>query len=266
MKRHRPDRCGIYIITSPSGGVYVGSTLNFPARWRQHLHALRRGTHSNPKLLNAWKKYAEQLVFRPLLICRREDLLFFEQRAIDILHPKYNVDMIAGSRLGCKLSEAHCLQMSIARKGIPMAMETRQKLSEANKGQRPWIEGRHHSPETREKIGAAARGRVTSEETKKKLSEKAKARPIDLERLAKAHAAAAIANRGRTVPPELREKIRLKLLGRPRSDITKEKISAANKGRVQSQQEKDNRKAAMVALSKRRQAGKVIYDLQPGRP
>lgn len=92
---------GIYTITAPSGSQYVGSAVNLAARWRQHRHELNRGRHFNRGLQRAYKKYGlERLQFEPLLVCRREDLIYFEQRAIDRLKPRYNACQVAGSQLG----------------------------------------------------------------------------------------------------------------------------------------------------------------------
>lgn len=42
--------------------------------------------------------------------------------------------------------------------------DVKKKLSEANKGQVPWILGKHHSDETRKKMSERAKGRVFSDE------------------------------------------------------------------------------------------------------
>ena len=112
---------GIYTITSPSGNFYVGSSIVFGLRWADHLKQLRRGDHHNPQLQRAFNKYGESgLVFKKLLICKPEDLLFYEQRAIDILKPRYNANPIATSNLGRKFgprSTEAKLKTSIALKG-----------------------------------------------------------------------------------------------------------------------------------------------------
>ena len=50
-------------------------------------------------------------------------------------------------------------------------MGTRQKISEANKGQIPWIKGKHLSPEARLKMSESHKGIYPSDETRKKMSE-----------------------------------------------------------------------------------------------
>lgn len=111
---------GIYTITSPSGGRYVGSAVNFGGRRRTHFHLLRNGKHHNKGLQRACAKYGiGNLVFRPLLICAPKDLIFFEQRVIDVLKPRYNACPIAGSRLGMKHHPESIAKVVAAKTGKP---------------------------------------------------------------------------------------------------------------------------------------------------
>lgn len=43
-----------------TGESYIGLTVDYKRRKRDHLSALRNNTHENPKLQNAWNKYGEQ--------------------------------------------------------------------------------------------------------------------------------------------------------------------------------------------------------------
>ena len=80
--------------------------------------------------------------------------------------------------LGKHLSEETRQKLSEANKGENNSMfgkhlseETRQKLSEARKGKPSCMKGKHHSEESRKKIGAARKGKSLSAETRKKMSE-----------------------------------------------------------------------------------------------
>lgn len=138
---------GIYSITSPSGGLYLGSAVDLDGRWRGHKSRLALGKHNNAKLQNAWNKYGpEAMKFEVLLICRPRDLLFYEQAAIDALKPRYNICLIAGNTLGRKWKPESCARQSARMKG------------------------RKLPPAHRAKIGSSLRGRPVSDETKKKLS------------------------------------------------------------------------------------------------
>jgi group I intron endonuclease len=153
-------KSGIYKISSPSGGFYIGSAVNFSGRRRQHFHLLRFGCHHNIGLQRACKKYGiDALKFEPIIICRREDLIFFEQRAIDVLKPKYNGCFTAGSQLGRKHSEETKAKISANRKGKGLhPPEWRRAASERLKGHPRWGPA-VLSEETRKKISAAFKGK-----------------------------------------------------------------------------------------------------------
>lgn len=57
-----PRKRGIYCITNlENNKIYIGSTLNsFKERWSTHIQKLRKGTHSNSHLQNAFNKYGEE--------------------------------------------------------------------------------------------------------------------------------------------------------------------------------------------------------------
>lgn len=49
---------GIYAIRNlVNHKIYVGSAVSIYDRLYNHVWHLERGTHRNPKLLNAWRKY-----------------------------------------------------------------------------------------------------------------------------------------------------------------------------------------------------------------
>lgn len=55
-----PRASGVYQIRCiPTGKIYIGSAVDLLARWGQHRRSLRRGTHRNAHLQNAWDKYGE---------------------------------------------------------------------------------------------------------------------------------------------------------------------------------------------------------------
>jgi group I intron endonuclease len=121
---------GIYTITSPSGKMYVGSAKDFDYRWSKHSYDLRKGVHHCKLLQSASNKYGfSNLVFKRLLVCELKDLLFYEQRAIDILKPEYNIAKIAGSNLGIKHSPETIQRMKDSR-----TLEVRTRISNAHKG------------------------------------------------------------------------------------------------------------------------------------
>ena len=162
--------CGIYTITSPSGKLYLGSAVNFTDRWNLHLSNLRTNTHHNKPLQRAFDKYGEDgLVFKKLLICEKKDLLIYEQRAMDILRPEYNIAKIAGSLLGTKRTPLQNAEKSIllkGRKGRPLSLEAKEKAIAVL-----------HSPESR----AKAREKLRTFENRLKNSERESVKIICVE-------------------------------------------------------------------------------------
>jgi group I intron endonuclease len=135
--------------------IYIGSAVHFYRRRREHLYDLRRGVH-NPKLLNHYRKYGEEdLVFSIIAECSRTELMptnkiiWIEQCFILAYKPWFNASPTAGSCMGTIQSE-----------------ETRLKIGEKS---RVYNTGRHHTEETKRKIGDPQKGKVISAETIKKL-------------------------------------------------------------------------------------------------
>lgn len=202
----RAHDCGIYTITSPSGSQYVGSAVNFERRWAKHRTELRGNAHGNSKLTRAFAKYGiDRLIFAKILICDKADLLTYEQIAIDVMKPEYNICKIANSRLGIKADPA--------RKHIRSAgQRNRAKPSEA----------------TRHKLALAKLGTKRTDESKRKTSESLKLahqRPeIKNERIRTA--------KETNARPEVREKISMALTGIKRSDETRARMSDAQRGHL----------------------------------
>lgn len=156
--------------------------MDIPSRWQQHVTQMRAGKHANPPLQRAFAKYGEPaLQFDILLFCAPKDLLFYEQRAIDVLNPEYNVCRVAGNSLGVKRSQEARKKMSAAGTGRKRSPETAEKmrriltgrkLSEASK-EKIRAQRWHHTPEQVERM----RARRASEESRRKMSESHKGKP-----------------------------------------------------------------------------------------
>lgn len=156
----------IYIITSRSGKEYVGSAHNYVKRWNDHRYELRKGTHCNRKLQNAWNKYGT-LEFELLeIVPDVSQLLEREQYWIDRLNTfrdGYNMTPDARSGHGRKHTQAtkdllsgYALlrrdEISAIHKGKVISEEHKEALRAANLG-------RKHSEETKAKMRAAALAR-----------------------------------------------------------------------------------------------------------
>lgn len=149
---------------------YVGSAVSFKHRIAVHKNYLNKNKHPNRYLQFAWNKYGEEN-FEFYIVERlkdNKDLYIKEQYWIDTykcLSPDgFNLDAVAGSRLGSKLSEEAKAKISAFHKGRVVSRETRLKLSQSNKGKsRPDLAARNK----------ARAGTSPSEETKLKMSNKA---------------------------------------------------------------------------------------------
>jgi group I intron endonuclease len=172
---------GIYEIKNTTNGKrYIGSAIDFQTRFKAHLNALRKNKHPNRHLQFAWNKYGEQaFVFNVILYCSSQNLLFYEQRALDVYNTLYNLAPTAGSQLGVHFSDEGKANISKAKKGKsitkppPRSDEHRAAISKA-------LKGKKLSEETRRKMSEAQKNTVRkprSEETKRKISESRKGIP-----------------------------------------------------------------------------------------
>lgn len=144
----------VYRIRNTTNGlVYIGSAVDPKSRWRTHRCALRKGTHDNSYLQRAWNSHGESaFVFEVLEEVSADMLLAREAEVIAAAGALrrgigYNLCAVGRSQLGLKHTP-----------------ESRQKMSEARKGQRK-------SPEHQASINAALRGRRLSDVCRAKLAE-----------------------------------------------------------------------------------------------
>lgn len=134
---------GIYSIEHlASGKKYIGSAVNFAARWRAHRSDLRLGKHHSAYLQNGRNKYGEDAFeFKKLLVCSKENLLMYEQLCIDgyetVSHDKgYNMSPTAGSTLGVYPSEGTKAKQRASKRLTHSSPEVRAKLRAAQLGRK----------------------------------------------------------------------------------------------------------------------------------
>ena len=263
---------GVYTITSPSGGQYVGSAISFLQRWRIHRYLLRSGNHHNRLLQNAFNKHGEEsLLFQKLLVCSPEHNIMFEQRAIDTLKPKYNICKTAGNRLGIPHSAESKQKMSNSTKES-MTAEVRQKLSRAAIGRTSPTKGIKFSDEARSKmseaqkklmtaerralIGSQHRGKIISDAQKIQIGNASRGRiksQSELNKLVKA-------NTGKNLSEECKKKISESMKGKKMSETLKDKLISANTGRVKTQSELEKLRNANLGKKLSEEHKKKISD------
>ena len=264
---------GIYAITNMENGkIYIGSTVDFDGRWREHKRTLCNSTHFNPYLQHAWNKCGEDVFEFGVLeyLGNLEELALAEQFWIDIYREEgtelYNIATPGKAcMLGRKHSEESRRKMSRSRKGKSSGMlgkkhseESKCRMSKAHKGKK-------HSEETRQKM----RGKEHSEETKNKIRE---------------------FRRGKKHSKKTQRKISKNLTGRkrgPASEETRCRMSVSQKGRKHSKETKQKIGEAnskcypsfineitgeiipagvnLVALCRKRKFGNDLYDVKYGK-
>jgi group I intron endonuclease len=168
---------GIYEVRNRvNGKTYVGSAVDLARRWREHSRRIANGTHHSEIMMRAWAKYgAESFEFRPLFVCAPRDLLFYEQRALDVLRPAYNLCAVAGSMLGVKrkpFSAEHRAALSAARKLRAKETRTDDQKKRMSAAQKKVHAGGKRKPrssvseETRIKLSLASKGNTNGRFTK----------------------------------------------------------------------------------------------------
>lgn len=165
-------KSGIYkIINLINGKIYIGSAVNLNNRWSSHKYNLNKNQHRNIHLQRAWNKHGkENFKFITIQVIEdKTELIKHEQTYIDWLKPQYNLNQIAGSRLGAKHSEETKKKIGATSKNRKHSKEFKQKMS-------IFIKNRKHTEETKIKMSNSAKGKKMSEAAKLKMSISAKGR------------------------------------------------------------------------------------------
>lgn len=199
---------GIYKITNLlDSKVYIGQARNIKERWQCHLNNLTNNRHCNNHLQNAWNKYgAENFKFEIIEECEESELNEREIYWIDYYggcNSNNNYNLMAGGNCGGSPSIETRQKLSIKNKGQKRSQEFSKRLREVNLG-------KHHSEETKKKIGLGGLGRIPwnknkpiTEEHKQKISK---------------------ANSGRIRSEEAKQKTSNTMKGIPKSEETKQKM------------------------------------------
>ena len=157
-----PSTSGIYRIAClATGKLYIGSAINLSNRRRVHLHHLRQNKHHSITLQRAWNKHGEEnFLFEVIELVLPAFLLEREQYWLDTLKPfgehGYNVNRVAGSRIGMMHSPETREKLRLANLGKTYSEETKRKHSESGKR-------RTQSEVTKEKVRLANLGQKRSE-------------------------------------------------------------------------------------------------------
>lgn len=203
---------GVYMIyCHENGKAYIGSSNRVNLRFNHHRHYLRTNKHGNQHLQNAWNLYGEDsFSFGVIQPCPDGEQLMLEQYYLDVWFDGgsvFNRHMDAKSPRGNKWTESERLAKSIAMKANPP------------------FKGRRHSEESKALLSNAHKAWATNNPN-----------PF----LGKKHSEASRALISEKAKGHTRSR------GRKLSEKAKALISAANSGRIQSDETRAKISAAMV--------------------
>lgn len=93
MKTISPPISGVYKIVSRKNPhkIYIGASVNIRLRWNLHRSKMTNGFHSNWLIRNHVEKYGiNDLKFKIIERCNREDVIYLEQYYITSTNPSLN--------------------------------------------------------------------------------------------------------------------------------------------------------------------------------
>lgn len=144
---------GIYKITSPSGRVYIGQSINIKHRWKEYKSLECK---NQTKLYRSFLKYGwVNHTFEVITECEESQLNELEryyQNLYDVLN----------SGLNCFLTKT-------TDKSGKMCSTVKKKIGDAQRGEKNHRYGKKASVETKAKLSAIRKGRVLSPETIEKI-------------------------------------------------------------------------------------------------
>lgn len=235
--------CGVYkILNTITGDYYLGSSCDIRGRWNSHRYELRKNLRGNTHFQNAWNKYGEQAFeFSILLLCDVAHKLYLEDGLIKLLRPAYNSSEDALAPMQGRHHTAESLAKMSGKNhhnfGKHHTEESKQKIGKANMG-------KHHTEESKQKIREVNIGKYHTEESKQKISESGKGNTNALGHIVseKVRARLSEASKGNTnaLGHKYTEEVLAKMRGRIASDKTREKMSIAAKKRWALKREAQN--------------------------
>jgi len=174
--RDTKNKAGIYRwVNKVNGNTYIGSSVNLGRRLRVYYdfsYLSVRVQKSKSRIYSAILKHGySNFQLEILEYCTKENAISREQYYIDLLNPVYNLNSIAGSRLGSTHSEETKRKMRNTAQGRKMSEQAKILLSLANKGMNNPNFGKTHRAETKALISTARLGKsFLSESIKDRMS------------------------------------------------------------------------------------------------
>ena len=163
-------KSGIYCIENLINcKKYIGQSVNIESRWSQHKSELNENKHFNDYLQKSWNKYgADSFSFYVLEFCDIEQLDEREVYYINFyktLNRDKGYNLMSGGTFGRKYSIESRMKMSQSLKGHDVSFKTRIKISKNHadvSGENNGMYGKHHTEESKRKVGDANRGKISA--------------------------------------------------------------------------------------------------------
>lgn len=156
---------GIYKITSPSGKIYIGQSVNIEKRFNQYKNLNKRGIGNY--LYNSLKKYGwEYHKFEIIEECSIEQLNEREIHWINHYNSIENGLNIKEGGIAGKHSDETKNIIRLKAIGRKFTDEQKQKISQSKKGHQYNL-GKKHSPETKQKMKNSYKGEYNKERSNK---------------------------------------------------------------------------------------------------
>jgi group I intron endonuclease len=210
---------GIYKITSPSGRIYVGQSIDIEKRKNWYSKYIKHS--SQPKIKHSIQKYTwENHIHDVIEECSLEQLNERETYWKQYYLNQFGGDW--GMVLFCNLHDTG---------GGPLSEKTKQKISKSKK---------NHScfnQEWKNKISKGNTGKIRSEEVKQKMR---KSKPIGFGEKISQILNLNPPNKDKIFTNDHKEKISKSLLGKKKTQQHKDNISKGKKGFKFTQDQKDN--------------------------
>lgn len=229
--------CGIYKITSPTGKVYIGQSINCRARYTHYKNGHGKDQVGLYRSIqkHGWDSHTFEIIFE----CEQEKLNEMEVYYISLFNsfgPPHGLNLTEGGCNWVRSVETR-KKMSQSQMGKKMPLEVREKISKGHTGKK-------HSQETLLKMSIGRTGIKHTEEAKKKIS---------------------LGHIGLKRTKEQCENMSKLRMGRVVTSETRHKISLANKGKKLSEERKRNmslyRKGKKISGESRK---KIILNLMTG--
>ena len=179
-------KCGVYgIYCSADSKWYVGQSTNIAYRWTTHRWNLRRGTHHNHHLQQAYNLYGGPTFELRILELTDEGMLNVrEPNWIAYLKsdtPGFGFNLDSGGSIGRRLTDEARARIGLAHVGLKHTEEAKRRIGASHLGDKHSPESRRkmtlsragfrHTPEVRAQIAKSCRGQKRTEQTRLRMAE-----------------------------------------------------------------------------------------------